>query len=192
MRWWACVLLLAFVACGGKAVIDGNAGEGGVGGTTNGPGPGPATSTASAMTSRCQAACAAIALCSTVECQNGCATVEPECEEYRDAFLDCYVAGTDPETCTMPDCDADLVGFLNCEQRIAPVECRGDGHSECSCTGDEGIDSPYETYCVEEGLSSRCQCYRDGEFAGECSAPVYIVDACDPYAGCCAGLLFIP
>lgn len=199
MRRWAWALLLAAVACGGKAVIDGSdTGGGGSGGTGNGPGPGPGpttnvTSTSSSMTTACQAACAAISNCSQLDCLNSCPNAAPGCEAPRDTFLDCYVASTNAELCTMPaDCVSELIAFLDCENRTTDVGCSGGGQNECGCFGDDGMGRSYETFCFGLSGTSRCECHLDGQLAGECVHEGPVFDACDPYFGCCAGLLFIP
>ncbi len=200
MKRFACALLAVFVACGGKAVIDAE-GSGGAGGVTSAAGSmsGPASSTNGATTSTttnlCQQACAAIDACldDSVDCVGGCSDT-PGCEVERDAFLQCFVAGTDPDTCSMPaDCPRPLELMLGCDGRsVGLIACSAGGQDTCDCTGSGADGVSYDSFCEHFVDATRCDCVVAGEVVGSCTQDGPVDGACDLRTGCCAGLLYIP
>jgi hypothetical protein len=202
MRQCGWVLLCIVVACGGKAVIDAD-GSGGAGSTSNGPGAGsmngPTTdvvsTTSTSMTSLCDEACASISAClaSDVQCVTGCLDNEG-CEVERDAFLECYLQDTTPELCTMPtNCEPALLDLLACDgSSIGSVGCSGGMGMGCGCFVSGSSGRQFETSCMGASGTAQCECFVDGDSVGRCVHPGPPMEACDPFIGCCAGLMFIP
>ncbi len=182
-------------SCGGKAVIDGDAGDGGRGGVDGATSTGPtmpsvnvATVTTGMMPSLCAEACATLAMCdgpSAEPCTELCEAVPAGCRDIHQRWLSCSLGETNTMCGLGPGqvCGPDLEEFLACTGKVVGDVACGGGPDGCSCSVFVSPGVVLEQVCGVEG----CRCEMGGQLMGTCVPPD---PSCDVLGGCCAGIFF--
>lgn len=190
------MVMLAFAACGGIAVVDGGSGtsgSGGQGGNGTTTTTTITTTTTTGMGSLCERACAAIQSCLSVsDCVTHCEQSPDACLLVQDTFLSCIVEQTTPGRCDMPpDCVGPLTEYQSCRGILLQGRCGTDPSGNCSCQMVDMDDNFFvELNCTPEGQGSKCRCGLNGESVGNCSSPN--IPACNPVGDCCGVIYNVP
>ncbi|MCA9623381.1 MAG: hypothetical protein KC731_30380 [Myxococcales bacterium] len=196
-RAFATSLALHGLACGGTAVVDGDAASGGSGAQT-GVGGASSSSSSTGQTSSststtvtttpatlCAQACGTLGECADLP---GCVTTceqrsSGNCGTRHETWISCSLGETNTMCGFGPGsvCGSELEAYLSCTGEVAgDILCEGTP-AGCQC---EAFVSPGISL-TQTCIGDKCTCFVGDAAVGTCEA-----NSCDVVNGCCAGIYF--